>query len=202
MGLERHPVLGQLPQRRQAEHLVAAGIGQDRVVPVHEGVQAAQVPDQLMARPQKQVIGITQDDGRTAFFEHLGGHALDSTLGAHRHENRGLHLPMGGAQHTPARGSFIVCCQMRKSVHLSPPSRGLHATTSDSFRSMLQGDSGDWADPSTGMKNGTHGQQEINHVGNVFSSEGPTQLKQAGWAGRNDHKRCLAGYGFPLQYPL
>ncbi len=42
MGAEGHAVLVDLPQRREGHHLEAAGIGQDRAVPAHEAVQAAE----------------------------------------------------------------------------------------------------------------------------------------------------------------
>jgi len=48
---ERHTVGVDRARVGQAEHLVAAGIGQDRTVPIHEAVQAAELGDQLLARP-------------------------------------------------------------------------------------------------------------------------------------------------------
>ena len=50
--------------RRAGErhHLEAAGIGEDRMRPVHEVVQAAEPRDALGAGPQHQVIGVAEDD--------------------------------------------------------------------------------------------------------------------------------------------
>jgi hypothetical protein len=47
-------------QRRQRHHLEAAGIGEDRQRPVHEGVQAAEGRDALGAGPQHQMIGVAE----------------------------------------------------------------------------------------------------------------------------------------------
>jgi hypothetical protein len=47
---------------RQAHHLIAAAVGQDRAVPVHEPVQAAQPRHAFRAGAQHQVIGVAQDD--------------------------------------------------------------------------------------------------------------------------------------------
>ena len=44
------------------EYLVAARVGQDRAVPVHEFVQAAMLADHPGSRPQHQVKGVTKDN--------------------------------------------------------------------------------------------------------------------------------------------
>ena len=49
MALEAHPLLAHLPQVGEAHHLIAAAVGQDRPVPAHEGVQAAEPRDPLGA---------------------------------------------------------------------------------------------------------------------------------------------------------
>ena len=46
------PVVGDLADLGEAEDLEAAGVGEDRPVPAHEAVQAAQLGDQLVAGPQ------------------------------------------------------------------------------------------------------------------------------------------------------
>ena len=51
-----------LAQRREAEDLIAAAVGEDRPVPAHEAVQAAELADELRARPQGQVVGVGEDD--------------------------------------------------------------------------------------------------------------------------------------------
>jgi len=49
---EAHAFIGDLPQFREAEHLVSAGIGENRAVPRHELVQSAQLANQCVPRPQ------------------------------------------------------------------------------------------------------------------------------------------------------
>ena len=60
--LETHAFFGDLAQSAQAEDLEAAGIGKDRAGPGRETVQAAELPDQFMPGPQKQMIRIAQDN--------------------------------------------------------------------------------------------------------------------------------------------
>jgi hypothetical protein len=51
---------------REREHLEAAGIGEDRAVPLRETVQAAMRRNYLEARSQVQMEGIAEDDLRSA----------------------------------------------------------------------------------------------------------------------------------------
>ena len=46
----------------ELKDLEAAAVGEDRAVPAHEAVQAAQFGDQLVAGPQGEVIGVAEDD--------------------------------------------------------------------------------------------------------------------------------------------
>ena len=55
--LLRH--LGDLGQRHDLE---AAGVGEDRPLPAHEAVQAAEPRHPLGAGPQHQVVGVAEDD--------------------------------------------------------------------------------------------------------------------------------------------
>ena len=91
MRAERHRVLGQLAQGRQRHHLEAAGIGQDRLAPVHEAVQAAERGDALRPRPQHQVVGVAEHDLGAGFRHRLRIEPLHRGLGADRHEGRRLH---------------------------------------------------------------------------------------------------------------
>ena len=58
------------------EDLEAARVGQDRAVPVHEGVQAAHLGDQLVAGPQVEVVGVGQHQARAQFVQLRGVTAL------------------------------------------------------------------------------------------------------------------------------
>lgn len=62
-------------------------------------MQATELPDQFMARPQKEVVGVPQDDPRPQFLGQIPlQHAFHGRLRADRHENRGLHDPVGRVQ--------------------------------------------------------------------------------------------------------
>ena len=62
MGAEHHAVLVELAQAGERHHLEAAGVGEDRMRPADESVQAAERRDPLRARPQHQVIGVAEHD--------------------------------------------------------------------------------------------------------------------------------------------
>ena len=53
-----HPLLAHGAERRQAEDLEAAGVGEDGAVPVHEAVQPPQGLDGGNPGPQVQVVGV------------------------------------------------------------------------------------------------------------------------------------------------
>ena len=72
----------------QAVDLEAAAVGEDRAVPAHEAVQAAQLGDQVVAGPQGEMIGVAEDDLRAGFASWCGRQTLDGGLGADRHEHR------------------------------------------------------------------------------------------------------------------
>jgi hypothetical protein len=59
---EVHALLGDLAQLAEAEDLKAAGVGQDRPLPVHEAVQIAVAGDDLGAGARHQVKGVAEDD--------------------------------------------------------------------------------------------------------------------------------------------
>ena len=85
---ERDAVLVDLAQRPQAEHLKAAGVGEDRPAPAHEAVQAAVRGDHLDPGTQPEMKGVAEHDLRAERFELVGRHRLDRAVGAHRHEHR------------------------------------------------------------------------------------------------------------------
>ncbi len=107
---ERHPVVVHGSQVAEAEDLVAAGVGQDRSVPGHEGVETAQPRNPLLARPERRggrcwPAGWSFPPSRRS----RGRDRLDRRLGADRHELgrvdgpvRGLEPPQPGT--TDARG--------------------------------------------------------------------------------------------------
>ena len=58
------PFLAHLADRREREDLKAAGVGEHGAVPGHEAMHAAELLEQIDARPQHQVIGVVEDDLR------------------------------------------------------------------------------------------------------------------------------------------
>ena len=95
MRPEGHALLAHGAQGRQAEDLVAAGVGEDGAVPVHEAVQPPQGLDGRNPGPQVEVIGVAQDDAGADFVQVLRGQGLHRGVGPHRHEHRGFDHPPG-----------------------------------------------------------------------------------------------------------
>jgi hypothetical protein len=83
--------LAYLAHLAQAPHLEAAGVGEDRFVPLLEAVQSAELPQHVQAGAHPQVEGVAQDDLRAHFFQRPRHDALDGAVGAYRHEDRRLH---------------------------------------------------------------------------------------------------------------
>ena len=77
MRAELHPFFADLAQLVEAEDLKATGIGKHGPRPGDKTVQPSQPPDQLVTRPQVQVIGIGENDLRVQLFEQMLGDGLD-----------------------------------------------------------------------------------------------------------------------------
>ena len=80
--------LGDLAPMRQREHLEAAGIGEDGLVPACKPVQPAVRFNHIQAGAQEQMEGVAQNDLRAQVFDLRRQHAFDRTIGSHRHERR------------------------------------------------------------------------------------------------------------------
>ena len=103
MGLEGDAILIELAQLGQRHHLKPAGIRQDRMRPVHELVQPAQLRDALGAGPQHEMVGIAQHDVRAQRPHLFGIHGLHGRRRAHGHEGGGADLAAGHGDHARAR---------------------------------------------------------------------------------------------------
>ena len=75
VAAERDAVLVDDPQVAERDDLEAARVGQDRAVPVHEPMQAAEPRDPLVPGPQVQVVGVGQDDRGADVAEVVGRRA-------------------------------------------------------------------------------------------------------------------------------
>ena len=87
----------------QAPNLKPTRIGEDGLVPFFKSVQPAELAQHVQARTHPQVKGVTQNDLRAHLIQAARHHALDGSVGAHRHENRRLHHPVV-QRHAPPAG--------------------------------------------------------------------------------------------------
>jgi hypothetical protein len=94
------------PPRRHTEHLIAAAVGQDRLLPADKRVEPAAPRDQVGTGPQIEMVGVAQQDRGADRFEVAVGQAFHRALRTDRHERRRLHLAMRG-RHTPAARAAI-----------------------------------------------------------------------------------------------
>src|SRR5215467_9596028 len=94
------------PTQSETVDLKATAICQNRSVPAHEAMQAAQFRDRLISRAQRQVISVSEDDLCAGLPQLCRGKALHCGLGSDRHEYRSFDGPMSRLQ--PAQtGSAI-----------------------------------------------------------------------------------------------
>ena len=109
VGVKIDPFLLDLSQTGQGKHLKAAGVRQDRPVPVHEPVQAAELPDQLVAGAHMQMVGVGELHLGADLAQVVGGNrALDGAHRAHVHEHRGLDGAVDGLHLRPL-GPAVLC---------------------------------------------------------------------------------------------
>src|SRR6516225_3776906 len=117
MRPETHAYAGDFPQISQAEDLIAAGVGKDGPAPGHEGVQAAELANQLVAWAQIEVIGVGQDDAGAQLFERFLRQALDRRGRADGHENRGFDCAMRSREEATAPASRIALLKSERKSH-------------------------------------------------------------------------------------
>ena len=91
MRLEVHPLLFDAREPGEAEHLKATRSGEHRPRPVHESVEPAGAGDELVARPQVEVVGVGEDDSGVELEEVLLVEGFYRRPGAHGHEDRGFN---------------------------------------------------------------------------------------------------------------
>jgi hypothetical protein len=80
--------LAQFTKRVQTKDLKSTAVGQYRAIPGHEPMQTAEPVDRHMAGPEKEMIGVAENDRRAGRFEHLLRKSLDRPLCADWHEDR------------------------------------------------------------------------------------------------------------------
>src|SRR5262249_44091015 len=87
----------------EAEHLIPAAVGENRLRPADEAMQPAAARDQVVAGPQVQVIGVAQQDLGAERFEVAMRDALHRALRPNRHEGRRLDFTVRRAQNAATR---------------------------------------------------------------------------------------------------
>src|SRR5690349_2734733 len=95
MRAKGNALFGDFAQIAEAEYLKSTGIGENRTIPGHKLLHAAEVSQPLDARAQVQVIGVIQQNLDTQLFQGVLRNAFDRAYSSHRHEDRGLHLAVG-----------------------------------------------------------------------------------------------------------
>ena len=98
-----YPFLGDLAQLRERKDLKSTAVGQDRAVPVHKLLQAAQIVYKGVAGAQMQVVGVGKFHPAVDLFQ-LDGRdpALDGGTGADVHEHGRFDIPVHRVQHAAA----------------------------------------------------------------------------------------------------
>ena len=113
-----HALLLDLPQTREGKYLEPAGVRQDRPVPRHELMQAAELFDHFIAWTKVQVICVGQLDLRPNLLQiRRAQRALDCALRADVHKDRCLHRPVRTRKDAPPRVSLFF----NDLKHPSPP---------------------------------------------------------------------------------
>jgi|GEM_PF-4714734 len=99
VGLENHPLFLYLPQSRQTEHLKAPAVGEDVVIPVAETMEPSELPEYVNSRSQIQMVGVGKDEVVADLVHMLMIDTLYGSIGSHRHERRGYHIPVIEAEY-------------------------------------------------------------------------------------------------------
>jgi hypothetical protein len=97
------------PAGGQAEHLIAAAVGQDRFPPPDEPVKPASTCDEIVAGPKIQMVGVAEDHLGPNRFEIAVRDAFHRPLGADRHERRRVHPAVRCGHHAPPGAAVDMC---------------------------------------------------------------------------------------------
>ena len=103
-----------LPDLREAEHLEAAAVGEDGLLPVDEIMKPARFGNDFEPRPDVEVIGVPENDLGVHLVELTGIERLHAALGSHRHEHGRLDDAMRRGQTPQACGGTCVSRQQFK----------------------------------------------------------------------------------------
>src|SRR5262249_49905551 len=81
-------VFADLAKLGETPDLKSSRIGQDRPVPAHEAVKAAELAHDVVPRPQKEVRGVCEQALSVGCDQVRWRQALHTSLGRNRHEGR------------------------------------------------------------------------------------------------------------------
>ena len=105
---ELHALFAQLADAGKREYLEAA-IGQHRTVESVELMESASPLDDVQSGAQVEVVRVSQDNlSLDVVLQFVKMHAFHRTQCAHRHEDRGLNLPVVCCNQTSAGIRFGV----------------------------------------------------------------------------------------------
>ncbi len=104
---KRHAVVVDLAQVLQREDLKAAGVGQQRPVPLHEVMQPAHPRDEFIAGAQVEMIGVGQDERRAEFFQIARRHTLHGRRRADGREDGRGNIAVRGVEHSGAGAAHL-----------------------------------------------------------------------------------------------
>ena len=106
---ELHALFAQLADAGKREYLEAAAIGQHRTVESVELMESASPLDDVQSGAQVEVVRVSQDNlSLDVVLQFVKMHAFHRTQCAHRHEDRGLNLPVVCCNQTSAGIRFGV----------------------------------------------------------------------------------------------
>ena len=89
VGVEVDALFLDLSESGEGKYLKSAGIGEDRTIPVHKPVEAAELLDQLVAGPDMKMVGVGKLHLCPDPTKVIGGHsALDRGDSSYIHEYR------------------------------------------------------------------------------------------------------------------
>ena len=105
MRSERHAFFANLAQISETENLKAARIGKEGAIPRHEPMQPAHPANRLNARPQKEVVGIAEQNLDAQIFEHILRDPLHRCQRPNRHKHGSLNFTMRSDELASAGGA-------------------------------------------------------------------------------------------------
>src|SRR5581483_7927020 len=116
---EPDALVGNLSKLGETEDLIAARIREDRAVPGHEAVQAAERADQFMPGAQIQMIRVGEDELRAKFLERFVAQPFDRGLRADGHKDGRFDGTVRSREHTAAGAGAVGLQHLEGEAHLS-----------------------------------------------------------------------------------